>query len=289
MIPCKKVNYPECYMRYIDLPNHLSIQPPLYQAHTWTRIFVFKCNDGMWHYYIDNEERKLSSGYFQKRQVIEALEKIEQPKVTWTGKAKISVSHDAKINKIKYASRTVELTGHTNEHWENYTNNFIDILVGHAKSFYEVDLSNLIRTISFANSWKTGKSFAGIRRNGPKVFIRLGRRMQVNFEGVYYFGEYNHISSDPNIGSISGKSFEDVIKVLCIHEIAHSIRQKLRIDNMQFFQIIDPTLLRPCFSFENRKVYKDTSKKNDGDHAAVWQSIYCEMRKKFLPEYSGVN
>jgi len=264
MIPCKKIEWWQ--KREIEKFAFTSA----YLTETVQRIYIFKSVNGFWYYYYPHSNAEIvSEGFSQKKEVLDHIEKTINPTLTWKGQDKIYYKNENERKAVAAETNTQNVSGKSIQYWEDFIINYVVKLLNFAKQEYNVDL-NIDLTTSFIQSYRFRRSFAKNSWMGKpqKIVLRLAPYLNVDGKN-FVFNEYKHIEKDPHIGEFKSENFEDIVMALCCHEVAHSIRQK-------FFNTIPV-----------EKSYLDTSSKKAGDHAEIWQTIYFNLRKNFLPHCSG--
>jgi hypothetical protein len=201
-----------------------------------------------------------------KKAAFACIETLSGGQPNWQGMSKIK----SKINKEHYQTKIVNDSGHAVEYWEKYMHDMCNKVLLWAHSKYSLrPTCNPEIKISFAGSWKARRSAAfGFNKVIFRPFWYLTKSPTRQH---FWYNEYRHITNDPDIGEFNTNDPHKTVLALILHEIAHSVHDGL------------------VAQIQTVKSHAPVTKKEKHGHGSVWQTIYMEMRKEFLPEATNMN
>jgi len=254
-----------------------------YQTDTVTPYNVWKTENGEWcicparncHLLVASSYRQvggedLVEGFKNKKSALAYIKTLPCGVPDWRGRDKVRTIQNSKINKNSYTERILKDSGYDEEYWDAYVRQMCEKVINWAHSTYVLrSTCNPEIKISFAGSWKARRSAAW---GAWKVILRpywfITKKSASDF---FSFPEYSHINNDPDIGEYNSFDPHKTVLGIILHELAHSVDDGLN----------------ECVPIV--KYHAPRTAKERHGHGFVWQTIYYDMRKKFLPEATGMD
>lgn len=138
-----------------------------------------------------------------------------------------------------------------------YVNALVEEFKVYICAEYQIEKFDLKMIVRYSDRYR--KSWGGVKHGKP--YISLVVSPYINCRSHQHFNEYAHIKNDAEIGEFWG-SWRKVIGALIAHELAH------------------------CVEYMNKLLYtKSAALSNEtgfGNHGAVWQKIYRDLRGNFI-------
>jgi predicted SprT family Zn-dependent metalloprotease len=149
-----------------------------------------------------------------------------------------------------------------------YSKFVTDVIFEYGWKHYDLPPETLMYNIHFGDHSYQGKTLGGvhpINKDDRKPWVHF------NFKdvtlGQLKFKEYEHIESDPEIGTLYASNWKEYVTAIVCHEIAHCIDHYARINSVSV----------PVTGTE----WPRTEMSQLG-HEHSWQSIYRFLRNRFV-------